>query len=516
MRKLFKIAICVLCVAALTVGAFGINFYRKSHANKSTLGKNETKYRLDEGTSRIENIPFEKYIKAEKVPEGAVIPDISETASGEKNSAAINEAISSVQGTGTIYIPKGEYKVSTIYLKSNITLFVSSGARLVSLDCDENERSETPLNTAVIYAENAENVKLCGGGTISACGESYTNEAEETQPLYALEEFNLYTRVIESRKRIRFAKDTDRCHTVKLSECKNVQVENIVLEEAASWTFVIEKSQDVKIKNVVIDNNIHVANSDGIDICGSKNINISDCFIATGDDAIVLKSEKGEIENVQIDSCVLSSLANCFKIGTETQYDVKNVSLKNCEFFMPSGITAGYAGIAIESADGANIQGVNIENVTMDGISSPVLIWLGDRLKYDKSDVGSIKDVKIENVKATNTELPSAITGCQHEGKTYPVENVTLKNISATYRNTGENLNVKKKVSDASMSGYPEITRVSHYYFISHELSGYWDLPCYSLFLRNVKNVDYDTYKTTPRDCSTLDEICFVQDASLG
>lgn len=515
MKKIFKVIICIACLVAVALGSFGVDYYKKSHADKTTLGRVETKYYVDESASRIANIPFEKYIKAQKKPKGAVIPDISEKASGEENSAAINEAVSSAPENAIIYIPDGEYKVSTIYLKSNVTFFISSGAKLVSLSCDENEKSESPLDTAVIFAKNAENVKICGGGTICGLGESYTNEAEETEPLYALMYFNLYTRVTESRKRIRFAKDTDRCHTLKLSECKNVQIENIVLEEAASWTFVIEKSEDIEVKNVVIDNNMHVANSDGIDICGSKNVHISNCFIATGDDAIVLKSEKGEIENVQIESCVLSSFANCFKIGTETQYDVKNINVNNCEFFLPNGITGGYSGIAIESADGANVQNVHISDITMDGISSPVLIWLGDRLKYEKSEVGSIRDIEIKNVTATNTELPSAITGCKHDGAVYPVENVTLENIRAEYRNTGENLNVKKNVSEKSMSGYPEITRVSHYYFISHELSAYWDLPCYSLFVRYALNAKYDTYDTVPRGCSTISAISCMQDESL-
>lgn len=41
----------------------------------------------------------------------------------------------------------------------------------------------------------------------------------------------------------------------------------------------------------------------------------------------------------------------------------------------------------------------------------------------------------------------------------------------------------------------------------SHEESEYWDLPCYSLFIRYAENFDYKGLKTTPRECSTLQEI---------
>lgn len=290
-------------------------------------------------------------------------------------------------------------------------------------------------------------------------------------------------------------------------------MDNVILEESANWTLVMNNCDDVTVKNTVIDNNMHVANTDGIDICASSNVVISNCFIATGDDAVVLKSSDGEIHNVSVENCVLSSFANCFKIGTETQFDISNISVNHCKFFLPDGITGGYSGIAIESADGSNVSDVTVDDIEMDGISSPILIWLGDRLKYDNKSVGSINNVKISKVNAVNTELPSAITGCKHKGEIYRVKNVNLENINAVYRDTDENLDVRKNVSDISMNGYPEITRISHFYLNSHELSGYWDLPCYSLFIRYADDIQYSGYKTKPRTCSQLKET-YIKDVN--
>lgn len=512
MKKAVVILLSVLLLGVLiATGVFALDYHSKSTRSVEMMGETKTKYKMNKSADRIENIPFDKYISKEKKPKKAVVAKVSKDASGEENSKAINSAIDSLKKGGTVYIPKGEYKVSTIKLKSNITLFVSNGAKLVSLSCEENDKSSSPLEYGVIYADGAKNIKITGGGTICGNGVSYTLDAEDSSPLYALKEFNLYTRVIEARKRIRFAKDTQRNNVICLNECENVKVENIVLQESATWTFKINKCNSVEIENVVIDNNMHVANTDGIDVCGSSNVSISKCFIATGDDAIVLKSNEAAIKNVKVENCVLSSFANCFKIGTETQFDVENITVSNCSFFLPDGIVGGYAGIAIESSDGANVQNVSVDNIKMNGISSPVLVWLGDRLNYDKKEVGSVKDIVINNITATNTELPSAVTGCKHDGKIYYAENVVLSNIKATYRDTGENLDIKEAVADGSMSDYPEITRVSHRYFISHEMSEYWDLPCYGVFIRYGKNVDYLTYETQKRTCSQLDEI-YVQD----
>ena len=55
------------------------------------------------------------------------------------------------------------------------------------------------------------------------------------------------------------------------------------------------------------------------------------------------------------------------------------------------------------------------------------------------------------------------------------------------------------------MNGYPEITRVSHNYFISHEMSAYHDLPVYGLYLRYVDGLTIDNFNVISRKCSQLE-----------
>lgn len=507
---IIKIVCAILAVIIAVLAVFGISYAEQALRDKTMLEPTQTKYYTDESGNRIANIPYDDYIKQTDMPEGAVEVDgISSDNSGEENAAAIQAVIDKVSdaGGGTVYIPDGKYKISTIYLKNDITLFVSYGAELISLSCDENNSSSTPLQDGVICAQNAENIAIIGGGTINGMGETYTNEPKETEPLYALKTFNTYTRVIEARKRIREAKEYPRTHILNLNKCDNVNISGVILKDAAYWTFVVNDCNNVNISDFIIDNSMHVANSDGIDIKGGDNIKINHCFIATGDDGIVLKPVEAPISNVKISDCIISSYANCFKIGTETQMDVKNVSVDDCYFFLPNGITGGYSGIAVESCDGSNVSDINISNITMEGISSPFLIWLGNRLNYDKKEVGSINGVTIRNITATDTEMPSAITGCVDDDKvTHYIENVVVENVNVTYRDTAEDLHIRDKIGEYTMSGYPDITRVSHIYFINHELSKYWDLPCYGIALKHVKNVDYKTYNSTPRSCNEREE----------
>lgn len=75
-----------------------------------------------------------------------VIPNISENFTPEENAKIINECISSLKIGGTVYITSGEYKISTVTLKSDMTLFISENARLISMSFEENEKSIPPFS----------------------------------------------------------------------------------------------------------------------------------------------------------------------------------------------------------------------------------------------------------------------------------------------------------------------------------------------------------------------------------
>lgn len=364
---------------------FSGTIFNKSYFNKATLGKVVTEYTADESGCRIVNIPYDEYICKKEIPQGALMCDLSETNSGAENARIIQTQIdiaSKSEAGGTVVVPKGRYKTATIELKSNVTLFISKGAELVSVSCDENEMSDKKLDSGIVIANNERNITITGGGIINGSGESYTFEPECDKPLYALESFNLYTRVIESRKRLRKGKPVHRPSVIHFKNCCNIKVFNVILKDSAAWTFHLENCKDAEIYDFIIDNHMHVANTDGIDISGGENIRVYHSFIATADDGIVLKAVDNPIKNVSIKNCTVSSFANCFKIGTETRKDVSDICVQNCTFFLPDGITGGYAGIAIETADGSNIADVTVSDIEMQGVSAAFLIWAGNRMKY--------------------------------------------------------------------------------------------------------------------------------------
>ncbi len=456
-----------------------------------------------------ENIPFDEYLYKEEIDKEYV--DIRTFGADEKadfitNTKAINDAISKVSdnGGGTVYVPQGEFVCSTIRIKNNVCLFVDGTLRCVTFQ--QNLNSKDNLYYGFIFAEDAENITLCGGGRISGNGATFCEEPKSDKLLLPLETFHLKSYIMAFRNRIRFRKQPSyRVNLVEFQRCKNVDIHNIEMHETARWTCNIVECDGVDIKDVVINSNYHVANSDGFDITSSKNIVIDHCYIATGDDALCIKAhESFDVDNVLIKNCRAMSLANCFKIGTNVHQNVRNVTIKDCEFFM-DGTTGGYAGISIQSDRGSTVENITCENITMNGITAPFLVWLGNR---HEGTPGALRNVTIRNIKAENVSLPSAVSGTIFDGRAYETENVVISNVDVKYRESKEEIFIREGgVGYEAMIEYPEITRLSSIYISSHEESPYWELPAYGLYLRHCGNVEIDKFSCVPRSMNTRPEI---------
>lgn len=464
----------------------------------------------------IPDIPFGDYIYDENLPEEYVnIEDFGADISAgyEVNTKAVNEAIAFVSGKGggTVFVPEGTYTTSRINLKSNVRLFIKGCLKCIDHDTNKKEKNKLAFGEihdvasraryGYIFADGAENVTICGGGKIDGSGATYCQEAKYPELLLPLDSFHLKSYIMAFRGRIRFEKqDSGRVNLVELRNCNGVDIHNIELYETACWTCNLFQCDGIDIRDVVINSNFHVANSDGFDLSCCSNAEITHCYIATGDDGLCIKADGDKnIENIFISDCKVMSLANCFKIGTTVYRDVNNVTVKDCEFFM-GGTTGGYAGISIQSDCGGNVSDITVENIRMDGVTSPFLLWLGDRRNISP---GSLENVTIKNIIAKNVSLPCAITGTVHEGEDIRVKNVTLENIDVSYRDSAEKIYIRDGgVGYESMKDYPEITRVSGFYKDSHELSPYWELPVYGLFVRHINGLRVKDFRCKPRSCN--------------
>jgi polygalacturonase len=95
-------------------------------------------------------------------------------------------------------------------------------------------------------------------------------------------------------------------------------------------------SDNVVVRDVIIETYPGV-HADGIAVDSSRNVRISNCYIDTGDDGIVIKAGKDAdglrvnrpSENISIDNCTVHRAHGAVTIGSETSGWVRNLTASN-------------------------------------------------------------------------------------------------------------------------------------------------------------------------------------------
>ncbi|MDE7208723.1 MAG: hypothetical protein K2O31_02460, partial [Clostridia bacterium] len=109
-------------------------------------------YSLNEQNNGLGNIPFDEYLTESSVDDTVVKVlaskvGASESNDGVVNANALNNAIDELLANGGgMLVVDGNYKVSTVELKSNVTVCISQDCSLISLDYDENNSASSDHN----------------------------------------------------------------------------------------------------------------------------------------------------------------------------------------------------------------------------------------------------------------------------------------------------------------------------------------------------------------------------------
>ena len=346
-------------------------------------------------------------------------------------------------GGGTVRVPPGEYSVSTIQLKDNVTLHVEAGATVfLSQDNPQFARGRR----AMVFAENASNIGVTGRGTLDGLAQYEFVPMRGVDPEIAEEIAIARAAGVDMRRYYRVGVQA---YMLILNDCRNVLLQDISIVHSPLWSVRLNDCDRVHVRGVAIYSDLEKGvNADGIDIVSSRNVTISDSIIETADDAIVLKAiaRDGQparpTENVTVTNCVLTSSSTALMIGTETEADIRHVLFSNCV------IRNSNKGFGINVQDGATVSDVIISNLTIE-TSRRHWNWWGSaemckfvlKKRTPGSRLGVIRDVIVDNVVA-QPRGTSTITG--HAERR--LENIRLSNIDITL--LAENA-VDKRATDA-------------------------------------------------------------------
>jgi len=355
-----------------------------------------------------------------------------------KDTRAIQAAIDKASAMGgTVVIPPGRYVSGTLHLRSNLTLRIEQGATLLLSpdDGDFDAYEELPYHLAAPAKKTEPEVTFVAPLLPEHRWRSAPPAYDDTETSYfhyaLLSGDGVRNVVIEGDGTIdgnRPRRGGPKPIAIKNSEW--VSVRGITIRNAPNYNISFGGTDYIEVEGVKVLNGY----ADGVDMDGCRYIRITNCYIDAWDDAICPKASMAlgkprATEHLVVANCVLRTSCNNFKFGTESAGDLRDVSVSNCVLLRRPDGRRALGGIALESVDGANIDGVVISNISMEDVVVPIFIRLGTRGRgMPKPAPGSIKNVSIQNVVARGASLASSITGVE-AGR---VENVTIDGLNVT------------------------------------------------------------------------------------
>ncbi|HWZ23257.1 MAG TPA: glycosyl hydrolase family 28 protein [Cytophagaceae bacterium] len=335
-------------------------------------------------------------------------------------------------GLGRVFFPSGIYLTGTLILKSGVHLEFAEGVKILG-SADESDypvfspeyknNTDRQVNKSLFYAEKVDGISMTGKAIIDFQG---------THAVY------LHTGNNDPR----------RPFGIRFISSKNIYMNGLTLMNSPQWMQHYLDCENVLLENLTVFNHAH-QNNDGIDIDGCRNVYVRNCRVDSDDDAICLKSNGPSLcENILIENCVVSSHCNALKLGTETTGGFRNILFRNCKV-VPSvtghqhinGTETTITAITLIITDGGIMENVWLDSIEASACVTPIYMTLGNRSrKYTDGvptpEIGSIKNIKISNIKATGAgPMSSSVTGLNNSHR---IKNIILENISIELTSPGE------------------------------------------------------------------------------
>jgi len=430
---------------------------------------------------------------------------------------AINKTIDAAAagGGGTVFFPAGSYLSVTIRLKSNVALYLDQGATIVAATPGPGMQYDAPepnpwdpyqdfghshWRNSLIWGENLENIAILGPGKIWGKGLVRSGGASRTDAQ------NQAIREVPAAGPFGYPNPRDAVEpgwgnkAIALKLCRNVILKDFTIFHGGHFAILATGVDNLTIDNLKID-----TNRDGIDVDACRNVRISNCTINSPfDDGICLKSSYGlgfarATENVTITNCQVSgydegtlldgtfkreykryshnSTTGRIKFGTESNGGFKNITISNCVFDYSRGL-------ALEAVDGALLEDVTINNITMRDITNaPIFIRLGNRARGPKetTTVGKLRRVIISNVVVYNADpkYGSIISGIPG----HSIEDLRLSNIRI-YSQGGGTKDQAALQPPEKEDTYPEPVM-------------FGEIPAYGFFIRHVNGLKMDNVEVS-------------------
>lgn len=378
------------------------------------------------------------------------VKDFGARGDGVSNDTSfIQSAILACPDQGTVYLPKGKYFVTPLFLRSHITLWLDEDAELLGspdrhdypilpgMTQSTDEKSEYSLSSwegnpltsfaSLITAINCEDVDIIGPGVIN--GNADASDWWEDH----------------RTKRIAW-----RPNTVFFNSCKHMRMQNVTIKNSPCWTIHPYYSEDLSFLDLTIQNPYDSPNTDGFDPESCRNVFLIGTKISVGDDCIAIKSGKYYMaknhfmrtENVVIRNCNLERGHGSVTVGSEIAGGVTGVKVDQCLFDSTD------RGIRIKTRRGRGtrslLDNICFNNIRMQNVHMPITLNMfyfcdpdGHTDFVQNTNPAPVNEMtpKIGSISVKNTVCTGVDSCflCAYGLPEMPIEKIELQNVQADF-----------------------------------------------------------------------------------
>ena len=319
----------------------------------------------------------------------------------------------------------------------------------------------------------------------------------------------------DQRQRRR-APETMRPKLFFFSNCEDVRVNGLELRNSACWGLSFHACRNLTVENIQFENRAYW-NNDGIDVTDCKNVVIRHCDINSADDGICLKSYDTSSCNdgVLIEDCHIRSSASAVKMGTASWGGFRHITVRNIKVE-----DTFRSAIALECVDGGTLEDVLVENVHATNTGNPIFIRLGHR---GGDTTGVARRITIRHFFA---EMPFGIPDINYDvrGPGFSVYNPRPSSITGIPGH---------RVSDVRLEDieivYPgRASKGIYYYPLTQihqvpekegdypEFSMFGELPAWGFYVRHTEDIDFCNVRLSLKDADFRPAFVFDDSWRVG
>lgn len=315
----------------------------------------------------------------------------------------------------TYYFGPGIHRPLLLNLKDNDSVYIDPEAIVYT----------------TVYAENAKNVRIFGGGVLdNSCQERVFPTCYDKSPI----------------------------GNIRMWHTDGIVIEDVILLDSSNWILALFNCNNVLIDNIKIVGQWRY-NTDGIDITNTSNVKIRNSFVRSFDDTIVIKAiyDHDICENITVENCVLwCGWGKTLELGLETAAnEYRNIHFKNCDLIHNSS-----GAMAISNGCSADIHDIYYENINVEyqKYNKPQVVQTSKAQKYEwdgtpymddlirltnwryellysgkwteRLEHGHTHDIYYKNINVyTDYDIGKPKLALYSENENMPMENINIENI---------------------------------------------------------------------------------------